>query len=61
MLDDKAVELVSKKVAKMTGDVRVAFDLMKSCFNKLHYRTKCAQQDEIVAPKLSVDLVIQVF
>ena len=35
LVDDKALEIISRKVAKMNGDVRVAFDLMKSCLTKL--------------------------
>ena len=32
--------IISRKVAKMNGDVRVAFDLMKSCLNKLMHNVK---------------------
>lgn len=35
LIDDKALEIISRKVAKMSGDVRVAFDIMKSCLNRL--------------------------
>jgi len=31
LIDKKALEYASKKVAKVSGDIRVAFDLIKSC------------------------------
>ena len=37
VLDDQSIELIGRKVAKMNGDVRVAFDLIKACFDKLFY------------------------
>lgn len=37
VFDDASVELIGRKVAKMNGDVRVAFDLIKTCFNKLYF------------------------
>lgn len=37
VLDDQSIELIGRKVAKMNGDVRVAFDLIKACFDKLYY------------------------
>lgn len=45
----------------MNGDVRVAFDLVKSCFNKLHFEVKHIQKDEELSAKLSIDLVMKVF
>lgn len=40
LLDEKAKEIISKKVSKMNGDVRVAFDIIKSSFVELHQKVK---------------------
>lgn len=46
LIDEKALEFMSKKIAKMNGDVRVAFDLMKTCYNKLSFQVK-HEMDEL--------------
>jgi len=35
LVDEKAYEFVAKKVSKLNGDIRVAFDLMKSALSSL--------------------------
>ena len=40
LLDDKAKDMIAKKVSKMNGDARVAFDLLKSSFLELYNRVK---------------------
>lgn len=40
LVDDTSINLIAKKVSKMNGDVRVAFDLMKSSLSKLFYTVK---------------------
>jgi hypothetical protein len=35
LVDDKAYEFVAKKVARLNGDIRVAFDMMKTAFSTL--------------------------
>jgi Cdc6-like AAA superfamily ATPase len=37
LFEEKAIEMIARKVARMNGDVRVAFDLIKTCFNKIFY------------------------
>lgn len=61
MLDDKSLELIARKVAKMNGDIRVAFDLIKTCFNKLHYEVKYIQKENQISAKLTIDLIMKVF
>ena len=39
LVDDNAYLFIAKKVAKQNGDIRVAFDLMKSALEKLAKRT----------------------
>ena len=34
-INEKAAELIASKVAKMNGDIRVAFDIIKSCFSEI--------------------------
>jgi Cdc6-like AAA superfamily ATPase len=36
LIDEKAMEAIARKVSKMNGDVRVAFDLMKTCLSNLY-------------------------
>eukprot|EP00351_Strombidinopsis_sp_SopsisLIS2011_P003284 CAMPEP_0116873316 /NCGR_PEP_ID=MMETSP0463-20121206/4362_1 /TAXON_ID=181622 /ORGANISM="Strombidinopsis sp, Strain SopsisLIS2011" /LENGTH=58 /DNA_ID=CAMNT_0004515007 /DNA_START=946 /DNA_END=1122 /DNA_ORIENTATION=+ len=40
IVDEKAYEFVAKKVSKLNGDVRVAFDLMKSALSTLSQNLK---------------------
>jgi len=35
LIDERAMDLIAKKVSKLNGDVRVAFDLMKSSLIKV--------------------------
>ena len=35
LIDDRAYEFIAKKVSKQNGDIRVAFDLMKSSLDHL--------------------------
>lgn len=35
LLDERAMDMIAKKVSKMNGDVRVAFDIIKSAFVEL--------------------------
>jgi len=44
LIDERAMEIVSKKVSKMNGDVRVAFDIIKSAFVELFNRVKYHNQ-----------------
>ena len=32
IIEENAKALIAKKVSKMNGDLRVAFDIIKSCF-----------------------------
>jgi Cdc6-like AAA superfamily ATPase len=40
LLDERAMDMIAKKVSKMNGDARVAFDLLKSSFTELYNRVK---------------------
>jgi hypothetical protein len=35
LVDEKAMKLIAKKVSKLNGDVRVAFDLMKTALARV--------------------------
>lgn len=35
LVEPRAIEFVARKVAKLNGDIRVAFDLMKGAFSNL--------------------------
>ncbi len=37
LVDDKAYEFVAKKVARLNGDIRVAFDMMKTALSTLAF------------------------
>lgn len=34
-IDERAKKLIAQKVARMNGDIRVAFDVVRSCFSEL--------------------------
>jgi hypothetical protein len=61
-MEDKAMDIVSKRVSKMNGDVRVAFDVIKSCFtmlfNKVRDSPTLLKDLEIF---VSMDMVLKVF
>ena len=38
LLDPKASEFVARKVAKQNGDIRVAFDMIRTSFSTLYER-----------------------
>lgn len=40
LVDDQAKTIIAKKVSKMNGDVRVAFDIIKSSFTELFNQVK---------------------
>lgn len=40
LVDERALNLIAKKVSKMNGDVRVAFDLMKTCLSLVKQRVE---------------------
>lgn len=72
LIDERAMALISKKVSKMNGDVRVAFDIIKSAFIELQHRVKHfisegekeEQDDQMPEPqtiKITVELVSHVF
>jgi len=35
LVEPRAIEFVARKVAKLNGDIRVAFDMMKGAFTTL--------------------------
>jgi Cdc6-like AAA superfamily ATPase len=70
LIDDKAMSLISKKVSKLNGDVRVAFDILKSSFVELFNKVKYfdpnnSDPSESYPDPASIiitfDLVMQVF
>ncbi|TNV72597.1 hypothetical protein FGO68_gene11804 [Halteria grandinella] len=72
LIDERAMTLISKKVSKMNGDVRVAFDIIKSAFVELQQRVKHfipegqkeESPDQMPEPKdikITLDLVTHVF
>jgi hypothetical protein len=62
LIEDKAMDIVSKRVSKMNGDVRVAFDVIKSCFTELFNKVRDSptllKDLEIF---VSMDMVLKVF
>ena len=66
LLDQKALEMIAKKVAKMNGDARVAFDIVKSSlaevFNSVKYReeAKGIQEERQTDDELPSDEKIRV-
>ena len=61
LLDEKAMDYIAKRVSKMNGDVRVAFDIVKSCFTQVQTMMQSEeglQEDKI---KITLPMVINVF
>lgn len=63
LIDDKAMEIISKRVSKMNGDVRVAFDIIKSCFSHLYNKIKYCEDGlpEDNKIRITFDMVLKVF
>jgi hypothetical protein len=75
LMDERAKDIIAKKVSKMNGDVRVAFDILKSAFVELQTRVKyftpdgadtisTGEDDNMPDPstvKITFDLVLKVF
>ncbi len=75
LLDQKAMEMIAKKVSKMNGDARVAFDIVKSAlveiFNRVKYREEIKgvqeereRDDELPSDdkiRITLDIVLKVF
>lgn len=62
LIDDKALDIIAKKVSKQNGDVRVAFDVIKSCIHSLF--TKLKSSKDMLPDKeirVTLDMVIGVF
>ena len=52
--------MISKKVSKMNGDLRVAFDILKSCFIYFHSLVlEEMPEDKLI--KATLNMVIKVF
>jgi Cdc6-like AAA superfamily ATPase len=71
LIDDRAKDIIAKKVSKMNGDIRVAFDIIKSSLVELYNRIKYQdngkeerKEDEPIITdqiRVSLELVIEVF
>lgn len=48
LIDERALGIISKRVSKMNGDVRVAFDIIKSSFTELF---KKIRESPVEVPK----------
>ena len=61
-LEDKALELIAKKVSQANGDIRIAFDLMKGTLQKLQTIVLSARQPIMMEELfLSYQRVLEVF
>ena len=53
LIDEKAYLFIAKKVAKQNGDIRVAFDMMKSALDKVYtLAIEMSDSDYLDADKL---------
>jgi hypothetical protein len=61
LLNVDALKLIAKKVAKGNGDIRIAFDLMKSTLSKLllKIQSEGLPKDEEIT--IDIDSVLTVF
>ena len=61
LIDEKALEFIAWKVAKLNGDIRVAFDMMKTALSTLHLRLSKKEElppDEQIRVDLNIVLDI---
>ena len=59
IIDDRANEFVAKKVAKLNGDIRVAFDLIKTAFSTLAFNIgKIENLPEYKDIKITINLML---
>ena len=54
LIDDRAYEIIAKKVAKQSGDIRVAFDLLASALSLLKKQLSAKQEEELNLDKIRV-------
>lgn len=49
LVDDRAKSIIAKKVSKMNGDARVAFDILRSSFTELFNRIQYYKKPEEIS------------
>lgn len=54
LIDDRAYEFIAKKVSKQNGDIRVAFDLLKSALDHLALKVKSTDENSLDIDKVRV-------
>lgn len=64
LVDEQAMKMIALKVSKINGDIRVAFDLMKSALTKLQIKVKYntpqeVQDEEVVVTKEIINQILE--
>lgn len=65
LIDDRAYELIAKKVAKQNGDIRVAFDLFKSALdmlrNRIQKQAESGERVDLERMRVTYQIILEVF
>ena len=63
IIDDRALDLLCRKISQSSGDIRVVFDIMKSAFGKLEQTVNGLETIEEIKQKcvISMSGIIEVF
>lgn len=46
LIDERALQILAKKIAQSSGDIRVAFDIMKTALEQSLLKTQNLTQDD---------------
>lgn len=62
MIEDRAYKFVAKKVAKLNGDIRVAFDMIKTAFSMLAFDISNSEAEvEHDKVKVTLETILRIF
>ena len=61
IIDEKAYEFIAKKVANLNGDIRVAFDLMKTALTSFSNELKIQYPENDADVKITVNYLLKIY
>ena len=63
IIDDRALDLICRKISQSSGDIRVVFDIMKSAFGKLEQQVQKMESIEEIKKNCMITMsgIIGVF
>jgi hypothetical protein len=58
IIDDKVYDFIAKKVSNLSGDIRVAFDLLKTAMTTYRIQLESSRQED---PRLTVGHLLKIY